>query len=108
MTTFDVEKFEDKYVHYFDELEQAYTNAYQHFHGQKDSELLRAIDRKVLAESEPFYEGDGEFRIELPENPRERAGSVPVDDETFEETLSAMTDQIERELQEVFGFDAAP
>jgi hypothetical protein len=106
VTDFDAEKFEDKYVHYFDELEQAYTNAYQHFHGQKDSELLRAIDRKVLAESEPFYEGDGEFRIELPDDPRERADPLSVDDETFQETLSAMTDQIERELQDVFGFEA--
>ena len=48
MTEFDPEKFEDKYVHYFEELETAYSNAYQQLHGQADSEALRAIDRQVL------------------------------------------------------------
>jgi hypothetical protein len=29
MTEFDPEKFEEKYVHYFEELKTAYSNAYQ-------------------------------------------------------------------------------
>jgi hypothetical protein len=105
VTSFDAERFEEKYVHYMDELQTAYSNAYQHFHGEYDSTLLRAIDRRVLSESEPFYEGDGEFRVELPENPRERAGDVPVDDERFDAVLEAFVDRIEFELRRVFGFE---
>ncbi len=105
MTAFDPEKFEEKYVHYMDELQTAYQNAYQHFHGQYDSTLLRSIDRKVLSESEPFYEGDGEFRVELPENPRERAGDVPVDDETFDAVLAEFVERIELELRRVFELE---
>lgn len=106
MAAFDPEKFEDKYVHYMDELQTAYRNAYQHFHGQYDSTLLRSIDRQVLSESEPFYEGNGEFRVELPDNPRERAGDVPVDDETFDAVLQEFVDRIELELRRIFGFEA--
>jgi hypothetical protein len=106
MTDFDPERFEQKYVHYMDELQTAYRNAYGHFHGRYDSRLLRAIDRQVLDGSEPFYEGDGEFRVELPENPRERVGDLPVDDETFDAVLAAFGQRIEFELQRVFGFEA--
>ena len=84
MTEFDPEKFEEKYVHYFEELETAYSNAYQQLHGQTDSEVLRAIDRQVLNESEPVYEGDGQFRVALPDDieetielAKERAHSSP-------------------------------
>ncbi|SFS08650.1 hypothetical protein SAMN05216559_3480 [Halomicrobium zhouii] len=105
MTTFDPEKFEDKYVHYMDELQTAYHDAYQHFHGRYDSSLLRAIDRQVLDGSEPFYEGDGEFRVELPENPRERVGDLSVSDERFDDVLREFTEQIEVELRRVFGFE---
>ncbi|ELY85721.1 DUF5783 family protein [Natrialba taiwanensis] len=104
-TEFDPEKFEEKYVHYFDELEEAYSNAYQQLHGQVDSEVLRAIDRQVLSESEPVYEGNGEFSVSLPENPRERVDAV--DDDEFEAVLSVFTERIERELQRLFGFEAA-
>ncbi|MFC5973076.1 DUF5783 family protein [Halomarina salina] len=106
MTAFDPEQFEEKYVHYLDELQTAYRNAYQHFHGEYDSTLLRAIDRQVLDESEPFYEGDGEFRVELPESPRERVGELPVDDERFYAVLDEFVDRIEYELRRVFGFEA--
>ncbi|WP_123533105.1 DUF5783 family protein [Halosimplex salinum] len=105
MTAFDPEKFEDKYVHYMDELQTAYRNAYQHFHGRYDSTLLKAIDRQVLDGSEPFYEGNGQFRVELPENPRERAGPVPVDDETFDAVLREFVDRIELELRRLFEFE---
>jgi hypothetical protein len=105
MADFDPDRFEEKYVHYMDELQAAYRNAFEAMHGRYDSRLLRAIDRRVFAESEPFYEGDGEFRVELPENPRERVGSIPVDDETFEAVLEEFTGLVERELRRVFGFD---
>ena len=107
MTAFDPEKFEDKYIYYMDELQTAYKNAYQHFHGRYDSTLLKAIDRQVLDGSEPFYKGDGDFRVELPENPRDRVGSLPVDDETFNAVLQKFVDRIELELQRVFEFDDA-
>jgi hypothetical protein len=105
MTAFDPEKFEDKYVHYLDELQQAYRNAFQSMHGQYDSELLRAIDHHVLDESEPFYEGDGSFRVALPDDPRARVGDVPADDEEFDAVLDEFVERVERELARVFGFD---
>jgi hypothetical protein len=104
VTTFDPEKFEEKYVHYFDELQEAYANAYRSMHGRYDSELLRAIDRRVLDESEPFYEGDGEFRVELPDDPYARV-DVSADRETFAATLDEFVDRIELELERVFGFE---
>ncbi|WP_079977523.1 DUF5783 family protein [Halococcus sediminicola] len=104
MTTFDPEKFEEKYVHYFDELQEAYKNAYQHMHDRYDSTLLRLIDRQVLDESEPFYEGDDEFRIELPDNPHDRVQDIP-DEEKFDIILDEFITQIETELQRVFEFE---
>jgi hypothetical protein len=104
VTTFDPEKFEEKYVNYFDELQEAYANAYRSMHGRYDSELLRAIDRRVLDESEPFYEGDGEFRVELPDDPYARV-DVSADRETFAATLDEFVDRIELELERVFGFE---
>ena len=106
MAEFDPGRFEEKYVHYMDELQTAYRNAFEDLHGRYDSRVLQAIDRRVLDGSEPFYEGDGEFRVELPEDPRGRVGSLPVDDETFEDVLTEFTDRIERELSRVFGFES--
>ena len=57
MTEFDPEKFEDKYVHYFPELQRAYKNAFNRMNDEYDSELIHAIDQQVLNESEPFYGG---------------------------------------------------
>lgn len=105
MTTFDPGKFEEKYVHYFDELQEAYKNAYQYMHDRRDSDLLRSIDRQVLDESEPFYEGDGEFRVELPDNPRDRIQNVSIDDEKFDATLQEFIERIEIELSRIFGFE---
>ena len=102
---FDPEKFEDKYANYFNELQRAYKNAFNQMNDRYDSELIHGIDQAVLNESEPFYE-DGEFRVELPENPRERIrGVVPVDNETFEETLDEYVDRIETELYRTLGVD---
>ncbi|SEQ38982.1 DUF5783 family protein [Natrinema salaciae] len=104
MTEFDPELFEAKYVHYFEELEAAYSNAYQQLHGEYDSTVLRAVDRQVLSESEPVYDGAGEFRVELPENPRKRVGAV-ADHEQFDTVLETLVDRIEDELRRTFEFD---
>ncbi|GAB7009918.1 DUF5783 family protein [Halorubrum trueperi] len=101
---FDPEKFEDKYAHYFKELQRAYKNAFNHMNEHHDSQLIHGIDQTVLNESEPFYD-DGEFRVELPENPRDRLRGVAVDDETFEETLSEYVERIESELYRTLQVD---
>ena len=104
MTEFDPERFEDKYANYFPELQQAYKNAFNRMNDRHDSELVHAIDQQVLNESEPFYEGDGEFRVALPEEPYERLSGVVVDRERFEQLLERHVEEIETELQRVFGF----
>jgi len=103
MTEFDADLFEDKYEHYFPELQRAYKRAFETMNDAYDSELVHAIDQQVLAESEPFYEGDGEFRVELPEDPAERLQGVLVDDEKFAAVLDRYVDEIEAELRAVFG-----
>jgi len=105
MTDFDPEKFEDKYANYFPELQKAYKNVFERMNDAYDSELIHAIDQQVLNESEPFYEGDGEFRVELPENPTERLTAIIVDDEKLETVLEEYVAEIERELQRTFGFE---
>lgn len=105
MADFEPEKFEEKYVHYFEELETAYSNAYNQLHGQHDAAILRAIDHKVLNESEPVYEGNGEFRVVLPDDIGERAESLPGSNEEFNVVLEAFTDRIEQELRSTFEFD---
>ena len=104
MATFDPEKFEDKYEHYFPQLQRAYKQAFETMNNTYDSELVHAIDQAILAESEPFYDGDGEFRIELPENPVEKLGGIIVDEEKAEDVLDRYLEEIEAELQSVFGF----
>jgi len=105
MTEFDPEKFEDKYANYFPELQRAYKNAFETMNDAYDSDLIHAIDQQVLNESEPFYENGG-FRIELPENPTDRVTAIIVDDEKLEETLEIYLDEIEAELQRVFGLQS--
>ena len=104
MADFDPEQFEDKYANYFTELQAAYKNAFNRMNDRYDSELIHAIDQFVLNESEPFYEGDGEFRIDLPENPYERMQGVVVGEEKFDEILDRYLDELEREHRAVFGF----
>lgn len=104
MANFDPEKFEDKYEHYFPELQRAYKQAFETMNDTYDSELIHAIDQAILSESEPFYEGDGEFRVELPEDPVEKLGGVIVDEEKAETVLDKYLDVLETELQAVFGF----
>jgi hypothetical protein len=66
--------------------------------------LIHAIDQQILNESEPFYEGDGQFRVDLPEDPMERLTAVVVDDEKAEAVLDRYVEEIESELRAVFGF----
>jgi hypothetical protein len=105
MADFDPERFEDKYVHYFAELQRAYKNAFEQMNDRYDSELVHAIDQQVLSESEPFYEGDGEFRVELPDEPYDRIEGVLVEESRFEETLAAYVERIEGELRRVLGVE---
>jgi hypothetical protein len=105
VTEFNPEKFENKYEHYFEEIESAYSDAYQELHGEYNSEILRAIDRQVLSESEPVYEGNGKFRISLPEDVEERAQSLPGDKEAFHTVLDEFTTEIEQQLEYIFEFE---
>jgi len=105
MTDFDPERFEDKYERYFAELQQAYRQAFEMMNDAYDSELVHAIDQQVLAESEPFYEGDGQFRVELPDDPVGRLSGVVVGDRKVETVLGRYVEEIEAELRDVFGFD---
>ncbi|MGZ0746960.1 MULTISPECIES: DUF5783 family protein [unclassified Haloparvum] len=104
MADFDPEEFEDKYANYFQELQRAYKNAFNQMNERYDSDLIHGIDQMILNESEPFYE-DGEFRVEIPENPQERLQGVLVTDEKFEETLETYVETIESELHRVFGVE---
>lgn len=104
MTDFDPEKFENKYKYYFNELQRAYRNAFETMNDRYDSELVHAIDQAILSESEPFYEGDGEFRVELPEDATDRIDGVLADEEKVEATLDRYVDLLEAEIAAVFGF----
>ena len=105
MADFDPERFEDKYEHYFAELQRAYRQAFETMNDAYDSELVHAIDQQVLAESEPFYEGEGQFRVELPEDPVGKLSGVIVDDEKAEAVLDRYVEEIGAELRGVFGFE---
>ncbi|WP_181684931.1 DUF5783 family protein [Halorhabdus salina] len=104
MTAFDPDRFEDKYEHYFTELQQAYKQAFEVMSGRHDSELIHAIDQQILAESEPFYAGDGEFRIELPDDAADRL--VDQDRDRLESVLVAYKSELDTQLQSVFELDS--
>ena len=106
MSDFDPDKFEDKYKHYFPELQRAYKQAFETMNDAYDSELIHAIDQQVLAQSEPFYEGDGEFRIEMPDDPASQLQGVIIDEEKLDVILDRYLDEIENELRSVFGLQA--
>jgi hypothetical protein len=104
MTDLDPETFEaEKYVDYFPKLQRAYKNAFNRVNERYDAELVHAIDQQVLNESEPHYEGDGEFSMELPDDPYDRLEGVIVDREKFEGVLDAYVDEIKTELRRVFN-----
>jgi hypothetical protein len=106
MTDFDPDAFEDKYANYFPELQKAYKQAFEVMNDRYDSELVHAIDQQILNESEPFYDDETGFYVELPENPTERLSAVIVDDEKLETVLETYVDRIESELHDVFGIEA--
>lgn len=105
MTEFSLEKFEDKYTHYFPELQTAYKNAFASMNDEYDSQLIHAVDQQVLNESEPFYDEEAGFWIDLPENPTDRVTAVVVEEEKLEAVLDEYVDRIEAELARVFGVD---
>lgn len=106
MTEFEPEKFEDKYVHYFNELQRAYKNAFEQMNERYDSELIHAIDQQVLNESEPQYDEESDdFTVDLPEEPYDRLQGVIVERERFEEILEIYVERIENELHRVFGVE---
>jgi hypothetical protein len=106
MTEFDPAQFEDKYANYFPELQKAYQQAFEVMNDRYDSELVHAIDQQVLNESEPFYDADRGFYVELPEAPAERLTAVIVDDEKLAVVLEEYVDQLESELHDIFGVEA--
>ena len=105
MTDFDPDRFTDKYEHYFTELQQAYRRAFEAMSERHDSDLIHGIDQRILAESEPFYEGDGEFRIDLPDDASDRLPDV--DDDRLETVLGEYTGELETQLRSVFDFEEA-
>lgn len=106
MTEFEPEKFEDKYVHYFNELQRAYKNAFEYMNDRYDSELIHAIDQQVLNESEPqFEEESGEFAVDLPAEPYDRLEGMIVEQGRFEEVLDIYVERIESELHWVLGVE---
>lgn len=105
MAEFDPEAFEDKYANYFTELQEAYKRAFDTMNEQYDSQLIHAIDQQVLNESEPFYD-DGEFRIELPDDPAARITGVVVSDEKLETVIDRYVEELRHELRVVFEIDS--
>ena len=105
MAEFDPEKFEEKYAHYFTELQRAYKNAFESMNDQYDSELIHGIDQQILNESEPFYDEETGFRVELPDDPTERLTAVVVADDKLRETLDRYVAEIETQLYEVFDVE---
>ena len=103
MTDFDPAQFEDKYANYFPELQKAYRQAFEVMNDRYDSELVHAIDQQVLNESEPFYDDDRGFYVELPDEPGDRLSAGIVDDEKLDVVLTEYVDRIETELHGVFG-----
>ena len=105
VTEFDPERFEDKYVHYLEELDAAYRAAFETMNEAYDSDAVHAIDQQVLNDSEPVYAGDGQFAVELPDDPVGRVEGVLVDRAKLEATLERYVKELEGELRRVFGLD---
>jgi hypothetical protein len=103
---FTPEEFEEtKYTEHFPSLQAAYKAAFEDINDRYDSELVHAIDQQVLSESEPFYEGDGEFELEVPDDPvaRVAAAGVLADEGDVETVLSEYVTAIENALAEQFA-----
>jgi len=96
---------EKKYTDYFPHLQQAYKRAFQEVNETYDSDLVHAIDQTVFSESEPIYEGDGEFRIALPDDPLARIASAGViaGEDRAQAVLDAYVDALEDSLRATFA-----
>jgi hypothetical protein len=93
---------EQKYVDFFPKLQQAYKSAFNTMNEQYDSTYIHGIDQAILNESEPVFE-DGQFHIELPDDPEGRIdGVVDIEDDRLAELLEVYTDTIETELCRLF------
>jgi len=114
MSDFDPDRFEDKYEHYFTELQRAYSRAFETMSERYDSGLIHEIDQVILSESEPFYEGstadesggqgpqehDGAFRIALPADAASRLEDR--DREHVEAVLEDYREELATQLRDVF------
>ncbi|QLD89024.1 hypothetical protein HWV07_08250 [Natronomonas salina] len=99
----DAETFdEQKYVDLFPQLQQAYKNAFNRINETYDSTLVHGIDQQVLDESEPFYDEEEGFYVELPEDPYDRLTGVVVSEEKFDAVLEDYVEEIERQLERTF------
>lgn len=99
----DAETFEEeKYVDFFPQLQQAYKNAFNRINERYDSTLIHGIDQQVLNESEPFYDDEEGFYLEVPEEPYERLTGVVVEESKFEAVLEEYVAEIEQELERTF------
>lgn len=106
MSELDPETFEaQKYVEYFPKLQQAYKDAFNRLNERYDSQVIHAIDQQILNESEPHYEGDGEFRIDLPDDPTGRVQGVLVEDERLLELLDIYVEELQAAHRRAFGFE---
>ena len=100
----DAETFDErKYTEFFPQLQQAYKNAFNRVNETYDSTLVHGIDQQVLDESEPFYDEEEGFYLELPEDPYDRLTGVVVAEEKFEAVLEEYVAEIERELERALG-----
>jgi len=109
MSELTPEEFEEeKYVDYFPKLQTAYKRAFNEMNEAYDSDLVHGIDQTILAEAEPHYEGDGAFSVDLPDDPLAQLEGVMATDEKAEQVLDIYLDELETQLQKMFGVgDAA-
>jgi len=102
----DAETFdEEKYVDLFPQLQQAYKDVFDRMNDEYDSTLVHAIDQQVLNESEPFYDEESGFYVELPDDPFDRLAEVPVAEDRFDAVLETYVAALEAELEATFGDD---
>lgn len=103
---FDPEEFDrTKYTEHFPTLQAAYKDAFEVVSGDHDSELVHAIDQQVLSESEPFYDPEDGFRVEVPDEPAARvaAAGVVADPADVEAVLAEYVTALETALARRFG-----
>lgn len=99
----DAETFEEKkFTDFFPQLQQAYKNAFNRINETYDSTLVHGIDQQILNESEPVYDDEEGFRLELPEDPYDRLTGVVTTEEKFEAVLEEYVEEIEEELERTF------